>query len=245
MKKNILLLAMAFVCSSIYAATVPDITANMTITISHDQDVNTDVLNLFEMPTATLAQMTQFSSNKLMNGGLPQNLNIYALNDSVHQGRLGTLATTSLINQYIGVATNQVATNYQFKFTSVSITDPARKLYLFDLQEGTKNEITEDLSYSFVAAKADTIETRFMIGEVFTPDAGELSVCVYYNSIEIQNNPYTTDIVVKDLKGNVVLTKIPLATPQVISLESLASGHYILEIGEKTFEFCNKPVSNN
>ena len=244
MKKNILLMAMVFVCSSIYAA-VPDITANMTITISHDQDANTDVLNLFEMPTATLAQMTQYSSNKFMNGGLPQNLNIYALNDSVHQGRLGTLATTSLISQYIGVATNQVATNYQFKFTSVSITDPARKLYLYDFEEGTKNEIVEDLSYSFVAAKTDTIETRFMIGEDFTPDAGDLAVCAYYSSIEIQNNPYAGDIVIKDLDGNVVLTRTPFNTPQTISLESLAAGHYVLVIGDKSYEFCNKPVSDN
>lgn len=243
MKKNILLIAMAFVCSSIYAVTVPDITAKMTITISHDQGANDDVVNLFEMPTATLTQMTQFSSNKFMNGGLPENLNIYALNDSVHQGRLGTLATTSLIKQFIGVATNQVATNYTFKFTGVSITDPARKLYLFDLQEGTKNEIVGDLSYSFVAAKADTIETRFMIDGEFTPDPGELAVCVYFNEIQINNNPYTTDIVIKDADGNVVLTRVPVSTPQIISLENLASGHYFLEIGTESFEFCNKPVS--
>lgn len=245
MKKNILLLAMAFVCSSIYAVTVPDITAKMTITISHDQGANDDVVNLFEMPTATLTQMTQFSSNKFMNGGLPENLNIYALNDSVHQGRQSTLATTSLIKQFIGVATNQVATNYTFKFTGVSITDPERKLYLVDLQEGSKKEIVEDMTYSFVAAMADTIEARFMIDGEFTPDAGELAVCVYYNSIEITNNPYTDNIVVKDMEGNVVLTKAPRATPQVISLENLASGHYVLVIGEKSYEFFNKPVSNN
>lgn len=242
MKKNILLIAMAFVCGSIYAA-VPDITANMTITISHDQAANDDVLNLYEMPTATLAQMKLYSSSKRMNGGLPENLNIYALNDSVFEGRLGTLATTSLVDQYIGVATNQVATNYQFKFTGVSITDPARKLYLFDLQEGTQNEIVDNMTYSFVAAKEDTIETRFVINELHTPDPGELVVCVYYNSIEIQNNPYTDNIVVKDMEGNVVLTKAPRATPQVISLENLASGHYFLEIGTESFEFCNKPVS--
>ena len=240
MKKNILLIAMAFVCSSIYAA-VPEIIANMTITISHDQDVNTDVLDLFEMPTASLAQMNQYSSNKLMNEGLPQNLNIYALNDSVHQGRQSTLATTTLINQFIGVATNQVATNYEFKFTNVSITDPERKLYLVDLQEGSKKEIVEDMTYSFVAAKADTIETRFMIDGEFTPDPGKLAVCVYFNEIQINNNPYTTDIVIKDADGNVVLTRVPVSTPQVISLEELASGHYFLEIGTETYEFCNKP----
>lgn len=240
MKKNILLIAMAFVCSSIYAA-VPDITANMTITISHDQAANDDVVNLYEMPTATLAQMKLYSSSKRINGGLPENLNIYALNDSVFEGRLGTLATTSLINQYIGVATNQVATNYEFKFTNVSITDPERKLYLVDLQEGSKKEIVEDMTYSFVAAMADTIETRFMIDRELTPDPGELAVCVYFNEIQINNNPYTTDIVIKDAEGNVVLTKVARATPQVISLEELASGHYFLEIGTETYEFCNKP----
>lgn len=241
MKKNILLLAMAFVCSSIYAVTVPDITAKMTITISHDQGANDDVVNLFEMPTATLTQMTQFSSNKFMNGGLPENLNIYALNDSVHQGRQSTLATTTLINQFIGVATNQVATNYEFKFTNISITDPERKLYLVDLQEGSKKEIVEDMTYSFVAAMADTIETRFMIDGELTPDPGELAVCVYFNEIQINNNPYTTDIVIKDAEGNVVLTRVPVSTPQIISLEELASGHYFLEIGTETYEFCNKP----
>lgn len=244
MKKNILLIAMAFVCSSIYAA-VPDITANMTITISHDQGANDDVVNLYEMPTATLAQMKLYSSSKRMNGGLPQNLNIYALNDSVYEGRLGTLATTSLIKQVIGVATNQVATNYTLKFSNVSITDPARKLFLYDFEEGTKNEITGDLSYPFVAAKADTIETRFMIDEDVTPDAGELDVCAYYSSIVINNNPYSDSIVIKDLNENIKLKRTPFPTPHVISLEGLAPGHYILEIGEKSFEFCNKPGNNN
>lgn len=234
MKKAILSLIIALVCCGIGTAQVPAISAMVTITISHDQDVNTDVLTLVEMPTATLAQMKLYSSNKFMNSGLPQNLNVYALNDSVHQGRLSTLATTNLDGQHLGLAANQVATNYTFTFSNVTM-EAGSELYLYDMQKGTKQMIAENGTYSFEVALADTVETRFMLARALIPDEGELEICHQYGQLTINNNPYTTNIVVKDEEGQVVLDKIAMPTPQVINLASLTKNKmYQVVIGDKT-----------
>lgn len=158
-------------------------------------------------------------------------------------GNMSSLYTTKLEGKYISIKTNNVDTKYSLEFDA--LYPDAKEIRIIDHELDSIFKVVKNAKYEFEAAPNKTYATRFQFYQPFTPDAGELAVCVYYNSIEITNNPYTDNIVVKDMEGNVVLTKAPRATPQVISLENLASGHYVLVIGEKSYEFFNKPVSNN
>ncbi len=188
---------------------------------------------------------TGADKDKIMNITNPStNEFIYAFGSFSATGKLSTLATNKLEGAPLGIQGNTTDAEYTISFPNVILKEGRDALYLEDMLLDSIAEISTSNPYTFTienSQKGKAIDNRFRIYKPFTPDAGELAVCVYFDNIEITNNPYTTDIVVKDAEGNVVLTKAPRATPQVISLENLASGHYFLEIGTESFEFYNKP----
>lgn len=194
-----------------------------------------DELHLYQIVEASATSFdNEYESTKLMNTSIPTSVNIYV---TTSYGKLSDVALPDFLGLPITIQTNNTETEYSFTFSNVE-----GDVKFLDAELDSVFDITENLVYNFTTPLGKKVyDNRFFIYKPFTPDAGELAVCVYYNSIEITNNPYTDNIVVKDMEGNVVLTKAPRATPQVISLENLASGHYFLEIGTESFEFFNKP----
>lgn len=154
-------------------------------------------------------------------------------------GNMSSLYTTKLEGKFISIKTDNVDTEYRFVFDA--LYPDTKEIRIIDHELDSIVKVVKNAEYKFTAQPNKTYANRFQFYEEFHGDEGDLAVCVYFDNISINNNPYTTDIVIKDAEGNVVLTKVARATPQVISLEELASGHYFLEIGTESFEFCNKP----
>lgn len=218
------------------AMSAQTITASGTITMKGVPSGTSDVLEIYQITEAHANSFDNgWDATKMMNTLLSTSVNIYA---QTSYGKLSIVALPDIAGLPLPIITNENETSYVFSFSDVDGDIKIEDMELDSIHPMSKGD------YAFVAENGKkTIANRFRIYKPFTPDAGELEVCAYFNSIEIKNNPYTGDIVVKDLEGNVVLTKVARTTPQTISLESLAAGHYVLVIGEKSFEFCNKPVS--
>lgn len=231
MKKSILMIVAIFASMALSAQTF---TASCTMTMKGVPSGTSDVLEIYQITEAHANSFDNgWDATKMMNTLLPTSVNLYA---QTSYGKLSTVALPDIKGLPLPIITNESETNYVFSFSDVDGDIKLDDMELDSIHPMSKGD------YAFVAENGKkTIANRFRIYKPFTPDAGELAVCVYYNSIEITNNPYTDNIVVKDMEGNVVLTKAPRATPQVISLENLASGHYFLEIGTESFEFYNKP----
>ena len=234
MKKSILMIVAIFASVAMSAQTI---TASGTITMKGVPSGTSDVLEIYQITEAHANSFDNgWDATKMMNTLLSTSVNIYA---QTSYGKLSIVALPDIAGLPLPIITNETETSYVFSFTDVDGDIKIEDMELDSIHPMSKG------NYAFTAESGKkTIANRFRIYKPFTPDAGELEVCVYFSSIEIKNNPYTGDIVVKDLEGNVVLTKVARTTPQTISLEGLAAGHYVLVIGEKSFEFCNKPVNN-
>lgn len=235
--KKIILISAAIMAS--FTLSAQTITKSCKITMKGVPSGTPDELRIYEIAEASATAFYEgVEATHLEQNTLPTSVNIYAKQS---YGVLANVALPDISGMPITIMPNAEETNYSFTFGNIK-----GDVKVEDMLMDSVIVATSGLVYEFTApAVREPIANRFRIYTPFTPDEGELAVCAYYNSIEIKNNPYTTDIVVKDLDGNVVLTKTARSTPQTISLEGLAAGHYVLVIGEKSFEFCNKPVSNN
>lgn len=231
MKKSLLMIAAILGSMALSAQTF---TASCTITMKGVPSGTPDELYIYEIKEAHADKFDNgMDATKMINNRLSTSVNVYA---QTSYGKLSTVALPDIKGLPLPIITNESETNYVFSFSDVDGDIKLDDMELDSIHPMSKGD------YAFVAENGKkTIANRFRIYKPFTPDAGELAVCVYFDNIEITNNPYTDNIVVKDMEGNVVLTKAPRATPQVISLENLASGHYFLEIGTESFEFYNKP----
>lgn len=142
----------------------------------------------------------------------------------------GIWATNALDGAIIGFGTIADAT-YTMSFDGVD----GRVLKIEDLVADSIITITEGGSYVFTADPNQTaINDRFRFFKPFTPDAGALNICHQYKKLTINNNPYTTNIVVKNSSDVVVVDKAPRTTPQVIDISTLPAGRYTVEIGTET-----------
>ena len=82
---------------------------------------------------------------------------------------------------------------------------------------------------------ADLVLTAIFQVEV---DAGNLSVCLGYNSFTVLNNPYAADIVLHDKTNAHSTTVTRTATPQVVDIpDEWPEGQYIVEFDEGTHAF--------
>lgn len=138
-------------------------------------------------------------------------------------------ATNNLEGAAIGVGTVADA-NYTITFSGVI----GRELKFEDILLDSVFTIENSVTYNFTADADSNINDRFRIFKPFTPDAGELNICHQYGKLTINNNPYTTNIVVKNSTDVVVIDKAPRNTPQVIDLAALPAGRYTVEIGGQT-----------
>lgn len=202
-------------------------------------------------PSATYDNMTlvedaSYSANR--DGGADKDKMISITNEATNvflygfasfsvQGKLSTVATNQLEGEKIGFKANTTDANYTISFSNV-LYGASRSLKLEDLQQDSLIDIVANGTYDFTINESDKgqyIDNRFRIYKPFSGDEGELDICYQYGDLTINNNPYTTNIVVKDEDGQVVLDKMARTTPQVISLSSLTKGEkYQVIVGDKT-----------
>lgn len=154
-------------------------------------------------------------------------INIYGI---VGGTNYSTVAKQHLEGTKIGFKSNKFDTDYTMTFSAIN----GRQLYLEDLELDSLIALTAGDTYVFTVTTNDTFENRFQIYKPFTPDAGDLNICHQYGKLTINNNPYTTNIVVKNSSDVVVVDKAPRTTPQVIDLSALPAGRYTVEIGGQT-----------
>lgn len=148
-------------------------------------------------------------------------------------GKMASLYTTKLAGKYIAIKTNSTETDYKFVFTALYPTN--KEVKIIDLEMDSIITIAKNATYAFTAATGQTLTNRFQFYVPFSGDEGELDVCYQYGDLTINNNPYTTNIVVKDMADNIVIDKMARNTPQVIDLSSLEKGAmYQVIVGDKT-----------
>lgn len=144
-------------------------------------------------------------------------------------GNMASLYTTKLAGKYITIRTNSTETNYKFVFTA--LYPETLEVKIVDSELDSIFIVNKNVPYAFTAPAGKTLTNRFQFYAPFFGDEGELDVCHQYGELTINNNPYADNIVVKDEDGQVVLDKMARTTPQVISLSSLAAGHYTVSFG--------------
>lgn len=161
--------------------------------------------------------------------------------------KYSTYTDNTLANVPLGFYTDAnplAAQNYTVNFALVGGAAMNTETLTFtDLMTGNTfniNSTTPDYNFSvtmantpsYVAGTHYNVADRFMINYGgYTPDAGTLALCHQYGKLTINNNPYTTNIVIKDDKDVIVKNVAPMNTPQVIDLAGLAAGRYTVEIG--------------
>lgn len=232
MKKTIICIVFMMVASLMYAAT-PVVTAKIQVKINSASSISGDNIMMAESLSWSKGKDTGDGEKKDISGNLQMWVPV-----SFDPYKLGTLATDSLENTPITVKTIG-DTEYTFSFSGVD----GRPFRFLDNVNDSVFDITNTAQYVVSLKKNTIIANRFFIVGPFTPDGGELEVCHFGDNLEIRNNPYTTNIVVKNEAGEVVLNKMPFATPQFISLESLPAGHYTVEFdnGDKKYVIAVKP----
>lgn len=148
-------------------------------------------------------------------------------------GNMASLYTPQLAGKYITIRTNSTETNYKFVFTA--LYPETLEVKIVDSELDSIFIVNKNVPYAFTAPAGQTLTNRFQFYEPFSGDEGELDICYQYGDLTINNNPYTTNIVVKDEDGQVVLDKMARTTPQVISLSALTKGEkYQVIVGDKT-----------
>lgn len=232
MKKTIIL-GMSLVMASLMTYAATPTTAMIKVLINSASSISGDNLMMAEGPSWSSAKDNGYDGPKNIIAG---NLQMWI--PAPWGEQLGTFGTNNLANTPIMVQTIGDS-EYTFTFDKVS----GNQYRFFDAEADSVFDITNTAKYVVSLPQADIIENRFFIVAPFSPNEGELVVCHENDQLVINNNPYTQNIVVKNEAGEVVLNKMPFATPQFISLESLDAGHYTVEFGggEKKYIIAVKP----
>lgn len=116
---------------------------------------------------------------------------LYALNGAT---KLQIAQAADLRNVALGLLTD-ASTSYTLTVSQVEGTET---LYIHDNVANTDYALTEGASYNFTATASTTDETRFYLKKV----ADALDVCFRNNKLEINGNPYSETIVIKDANGD-------------------------------------------
>lgn len=182
-----------------------------------------------------------------LNPSNSQSVFLYAL---VGSKKCSSVYDDKIANLGIGIQTNRVDNRYTITFTSTA----GRSLKFYDrvldstmvmVKNGTYEfEVNTTNCSSYVAGQNIQINDRFIIEPC--GDEGDLEVCHINGNLEIRNNPFTTNIVIKDESGEAVITAAHQPTkpnPQIISLEALEAGRYTVEFNEgaEVFVIAVKP----
>jgi len=203
----------------VFAAT-PTISSKCKILINSQSSISGDNIKMLESNSFTPAHDNSWDATKNIIAG---NLQMWVPSYS----NLATIATNELDNTPITVQTIS-DTEYTFTFSNISGTP----LMLLDTQNDSLTLIDTKNSYKCTAPTNKTVAGRFFVVKAFTPDPGDLEVCHVGDQLQIKNNPYSTNIVVKNDAGEKVIDAMPLNTPYSISLADLPKGRYTVEFND-------------
>lgn len=211
-------------------------TAYVQITLKGASGGESDVY-LLEDDARTPAYESGFDTEKMMSQSNSKSVLIYGL---VGTTPCEEVATNSLQNFKIGFKTNQVDQNYTLTFSDKS----GGTIKLKDLLTDTEIDLGSATSYNFsveagLVGRHEVLD-RFVINYAREADSGELEICHKDNKLELLNNPYTENIVVKDAEGNLVKDVPSTNTPQYIDLSDLPAGQYTVELNGGNRKFVIK-----
>lgn len=116
---------------------------------------------------------------------------LYALNGGT---KLEIAKAADMRNVPLGLLTD-ASTHYTISVSQVAGTET---LYIHDNQEGADYALTEGASYDITATASTTNESRFYLKKV----SDALDVCFIDNKLQINGNPYSATIVIKDANGD-------------------------------------------
>lgn len=180
MKKTLFVLLLAAAAMNVLAVTY---TAKAKLTLS--DGANTCYMTLAESAEYGSATGTEMN----MDG---RQIALYGLNGSTP---LQVVRAVDLTGEKLGLLTN-ASTDYTITVSEVQGTT----LYLYD-GASKGYALTEGAVINITAAASTTDNTRFSIKKV-APEDLTLDVCFRNNKLEINGNPYSETIVIKDANGD-------------------------------------------
>lgn len=137
---------------------------------------------------------------------------LYALNGAT---KLQIAQAADLRNVALGLLTD-ASTSYTLTVSQVEGTET---LYIHDNVANTDYALTEGASYNFTATASTTDETRFYLKKV----ADALDVCFRNNKLEINGNPYSETIVIKDANGTEITGSPFAATTTIVDMTAIGA----------------------
>lgn len=179
MKKIMVLL---FIVAATMNAMAVDYTAKAVVTLESESGFNCQL---------TLRQADEYGALS----GAEMNMEdrviaLYALKGST---KLEIARAADLTNVKLGLQTD-ASTNYTLTVSSVTGTET---LYIHDYVAGKDYALTEGASYNFTATGSS--EARFLLKKSVNDP---LKVCFIGNVLQVNDNPYSETIVIKDANGD-------------------------------------------
>lgn len=192
--------------------------------------------------------MSAETSSYFQNTELTENVNIYI---AVGSDKYSSYKLNEIKNLPIAIVTNRQAAADQHYTITFNVPTINEGFKITDLRDNNRTvNITNGGTFEFdvnattdpeyVAGTNYVVANRFVINYERHADSGELEICHKDNKLELLNNPYTENIVVKDAEGNKVKDVPSTNTPQYIDLSDLPAGQYTVELNDGNRKFVIK-----
>lgn len=204
MKKIMVMLLSAVVAVNAMAVTY---TAKAQVTLTSGSGSS------FNLMLSESAEYGALTGSVMYEGeGLPY-VALYVINGS---DKLQIAKAADLRGAKLGLKTD-AKTNYTIDVSSVAGSET---LYLYDAEQKKNYALTEGAHYDDIVAVANTTnETRFSLRKL----ADVLNVCFKNNKIEINENPFDDEIVVKDANGDQIAGSPFAASTPLIDMTSIGA----------------------
>lgn len=201
MKKIMVMLLSAVVAVNAMAVTY---TAKAKVTLTSESSYKCDLMLLESAEYGALTGSVMNMEDRVVA--------LYALNGST---KLQIAEAADLRGVKLGLLTD-AKTNYTI---SVSGVEGSETLYLYDAEEKKNYALTNDALYNITATANTTNETRFSLRKL----ADVLNVCFKNNKIEINENPFDDEIVVKDANGDQIAGSPFAASTPLIDMTAIGA----------------------
>lgn len=203
MKKIMVMLLSAVVAVNAMAV---DYTAKAKVVLTSESGYS------FDLMLSESAEYGALTGSVMYEGeGLPY-VALYVINGS---DKLQIAKAADLRGTKVGLKTD-AKTNYTIDVSSVAGSET---LYLYDAEQKANYALTEGAHFAFTAVASTTNETRFSLRKL----ADVLNVCFKNNKIEINENPFDDEIVVKDAKGDQIAGSPFAASTPLIDMTSIGA----------------------
>jgi len=203
MKKIMVMLLSAVVAVNAMAV---DYTAKAKVVLTSESGYS------FDLMLSESAEYGALTGSVMYEGeGLPY-VALYVINGS---DKLQIAKAADLRGTKVGLKTD-AKTNYTIDVSSVAGSET---LYLYDAEQKANYALTEGAHFAFTAVASTTNETRFSLRKL----ADALNVCFKNNKIEINENPFDDEIVVKDANGDQIAGSPFAASTPLIDMTSIGA----------------------